>query len=289
MRVASAAYPLDPLRSWEEYEAKLSAWVADAEADLLVFPEYGAMELAYIAGPEVAGDLALSRAAVAERLPEVDALHQRLARAHGCHILAASAPVHQGGWVNRARLFAPNGSVGVQDKQIMTHYERAVWGMEPGGPLSVIDTALGKLGILICYDCEFPLLARALVEAGAELLLVPSCTDTGHGFHRVEVGARARALENQCVTVVSATVGSAAWCPAVDENVGQGAVFGPPDLGFPEDGVLARGPRDTLGWVRADVDLSAIARVRSEGHVRNHAHWPEQMGRLEATQISLRD
>jgi predicted amidohydrolase len=105
----------------------------------------------------------------------------------------------------------------------------------------VFDTALGRIGVLICYDAEFPLLGRALIEAGVEILLVPSCTEALSGYWRVRIGAMARALEGQCVVVHSPTVGPAPWSPAVDMNTGAAAIYGPPDLGFPETGVLAEG------------------------------------------------
>ena len=277
MRIASAAYPLDWLEDWDAYVAKLSRWVGEADADLLVFPEYGAMELASLAGSEVAGDLHRSVEAVSDLIPEVDALHRDLAKHHGCHILAASAPVVEGDKVvNRARLFAPDGGIGVQDKQIMTRFERETWDIAPGGPLTLFETALGRIGVLICYDCEFPLLGRALIDAGAEIILAPSCTDALSGYWRVRIGAMARALEGQCVTVHSPTIGDAAWSPAVDTNVGAAAIYGPPDLGFPPNGVLAEGEIDVPGWVRAEVDPAAIHRVRDEGAVLNNRHWPEQ-------------
>ena len=277
MRIAAAAYPLDWFDHWSDYEAKLSRWVAEAEADLLVFPEYGAMELASLAGPAAAGDLQASIRAVSDRIPDADALHQELAARHGCHILAASAPVLDGGKaVNRARLFTPEGGIGIQDKQIMTRFERSPWEISPGGPLRLFETAIGRIGVLICYDAEFPLLARSLVEAGAEVLLVPSCTDAETGYWRVRIGAMARALEGQCVTVHAPTVGQASWSPAVDENMGAAGIFGPPDIGFPKNAILSLGEMNVPGWVRADVDRAAIAHVRADGAVLNRQHWSEQ-------------
>ncbi|TCO69434.1 carbon-nitrogen hydrolase family protein [Rhodovulum euryhalinum] len=283
MRIAAAAYPIDWHDSWASYEDKLSGWVAEAAgqgADLLVFPEYGAMELASLAGPDAAGDLERSLRVVSDLIEAADGLHARLAMSHGVHILAASAPVWCGERpVNRARFFGPRGQTGHQDKQIMTRFEREVWDVRPGGPLTLFDTALGRIGVLICYDSEFPLLGRALVAAGAEILLVPSCTDTLAGYWRVRVGAMARALEGQCVVVQAPTVGPAAWCPAVDENAGAAAIYGPPDLGFPPTGVLAEGAPNAPGWTYAEADRAAIERVRTEGAVLNLAHWPEQDAR----------
>ncbi|ARC90613.1 carbon-nitrogen hydrolase family protein [Rhodovulum sp. MB263] len=280
MKIAAAAYPIDRFDDWSGYEAKLTAWVAEAAgqgADLLVFPEYGAMELAMLDGAAAAAGLEASLVAVSARIGQASALHARLARDHGVHILGASAPVWQGARpVNRARLFGPQGEVAHQDKQIMTRFEREEWDVHPGGGLALFDTALGRIGVLICYDCQFPLLARALIEAGAEILLVPSCTDTLAGYWRVRVGAMARALEGQCVVVQSPTVGAAPWCPAVDVNIGAAAIYGPPDAGFPPTGILAEGALNAPGWVYAEIDRAAIARVRAAGQVLNRAHWPEQ-------------
>ncbi|MEM8576725.1 MAG: carbon-nitrogen hydrolase family protein [Pseudomonadota bacterium] len=280
MKIATACYPLDVLTSWAQYEDKIAAWVDRAEADLLVFPEYGAMELATLDGLEVAGDLEQSLHAVSARIPEADALHARLARESGKHILAASAPVILAPGqrpVNRARLFTPAGGIGVQDKQIMTRFEAEVWDVVPGEPLQLFDTALGKIGVLICYDSEFPLLGRALAEA--KILLIPSVTEAISGYTRVQIGARARALENQCITAMSSVTGAAAWSEAVDISVGAGGIYGPPDTGFPPDGVLAQGGLDVPGWTIAEVDVSAIARVRADGTVLNRRDWAAQTGR----------
>lgn len=282
VKIATAAYPMDVLETWADYEAKIARWVAEAVgegAELLLFPEYGAMELATLAGLEVAGDLEASLHAVSERVGQADALHARLARDHGVHICAASAPVFAGGDrpVNRARVFAPSGEMSHQDKQIMTKFERDPWGVVPGDPLSLFDTDLGRIGILICYDSEFPLLGRALRDV--DLLLVPSCTETLAGYWRVRIGAMARALENQCVAVMASTVGDAAWSEAVDTNTGAGGVFGPPDLGFPPTGVLAEGELNCPGWTYAEVDLTSVERVRRVGTVANRAHWDEQDAR----------
>ncbi|MFV1497693.1 carbon-nitrogen hydrolase family protein [Phaeobacter sp. JH20_02] len=279
MKIATAAYPLDWFDDWSEYDAKITHWVKEAAeqgAELLVFPEYGAMELSTLDGAEVAGNLEQSLHAVSSRMPEVDALHLRLAAQFGVHILGASAPVFDGRDrpVNRATLYAPNGRKGVQDKQIMTMFERDPWEVVGGGPLKVFDTELGKIGILICYDSEFPLLGRALADV--DLLLVPSCTEALAGYWRVRIGAMARALENQCVSVMSSIVGPAEWSEAVDQNTGTGGIFGPPDTGFPATGVLAEGILNKPGWTYADIDLEAIAHVRRNGVVRNRTHWDER-------------
>ena len=284
MKLAAAAYPLTWFDHFDDFAAHLGHWVAEAAAkgaDLLVFPEYGAMELASLGGRRVSENLEAALHEVARWKPAVDALHQELAARHGVHILGASGPVFDGPRpVNRATLYAPGGIVGHQDKQIMTRFERETWFVDPGHGLTVFETPLGRLGVVICYDSEFPLLSRALVEAGVEILLVPSCTDSFRGFTRVRVGAMARALDNQCVVVHSPTVGLCDFCPAVDENVGSAAIYGPPDLGFPENGIFAETPLNQPGWAYATISRENIARVRREGGVLNHLHWAEQVERV---------
>lgn len=283
--IAAAAYPLDWHTGFSDVEAKLGAWVADAAgqgADLLVFPEYAAMELASLGGTAVAADLEAALLEAARHRPALDALLDRLAAAHGVHILGPSGPVYSGARpVNRATLHGPGGRIGHQDKQIMTRFEREDWDVVPGTEgLTLFETPLGRLGVVICYDSEFPLLARALAEAGAEILLAPSCTETLAGFTRVRVGSMARALENQCVTVQAPLVGAAPWCAGVELNTGRAAIYGPPDRGWPATGIVAEGPLDTPGWVLATVSRSQVAASRADGGVMPFAHWPEQTARI---------
>lgn len=285
IRIAAAAYPFDWLDSFDAYRAKIGAWVAGAaDCDLLVFPEYGAMELASLGGPAIAADLEASLHEVARHEPARDALHRELAAAHGVHILAASGPHFdptQSGNprpVNRAVLYGPKSRIGHQDKQIMTRFEREDWNVAPAPGLRVFDTSLGRLGVLICYDAEFPLLGRTLAEAGVEIILVPSCTDTVAGYNRVRIGAMARALESQCVVVQSPTVGNVDWSPAIDENRGAAGIYAPPDGFWPESGVVAEGAMDAPGWVRAEVDLDLVAESRRDGRVLPFLHWGESEG-----------
>ncbi|SED59800.1 Predicted amidohydrolase [Rhizobiales bacterium GAS188] len=292
LTIAAAQYDLDWLEDFAAYEAKLTRWVEDGVrggAELLVFPEYAGLELASLAGRATSADLQASIGAVGQYLAEADALHARLAARHGVAILAGSAPQRQadGTTHNVARLFAPDGGQGRQEKIMMTRFEREQWNIGGGSDLTVFDIGTARIGIAICYDIEFPLIARALVEAGAEILLAPSCTDTLQGYWRVRVGAQARALESQCIVVQAPLVGSVDWSPAVDVNRGAAGFFGPPDLGFPDDGVIAQGEIDKPGWVQARLDLDAIESVRREGQVFNHRHWDEQQRIGQVRRVDL--
>ena len=149
----------------------------------------------------------------------------------------------------------------------------AHWAVAAGAVNRVFETTWGRLGIAICYDAEFPSVVRAQVEAGAWQVLVPTCTDTVHGFNRVRLSARARAVENQCFVAVSPTVGDAPWLATLDCNRGRAGVYGPADHGFPENGVIAEGTGET-GWLWADLNPARLHAVREHGAVRNHHDWP---------------
>ncbi|GJM03344.1 MAG: amidohydrolase [Rhodomicrobium sp.] len=297
---AAASYPIDTLLTFEALEAKWQSWVesaVEAGAELLCFPEYGAIEaaLAHLTQGEMfQTDITqtdqLSRASDPMGQIEIMAVcearllsfWQGMAVRYGVHILSPGLPLMQeaGAPVNRAHFITAEGATDYQDKMMPTPFEREMWGMEAGAPLKVFDTQLGKIAVLICYDCEFPLLARAAMEAGAKILLVPSCTDNAQGYWRVRIGAMARALEGQCVVIQSALIGHCEWSPSTDVNYGAAGIYGPPDLGFPETGVIAGGALNEPNWVMAEIDLDKIDQLRREGAVRPFDHWPEQVASL---------
>lgn len=280
LRIAAAQYPIDFLPSTAAHDEKIRRWVDEAAregARLLVFPEYHSLELASRLPEDVRRSPSKQLTALQDFLPGFLALHQRLADARGVHILAGTFPVRVGAEVrNRAHLFRPGRPVTFQDKRVMTRFEREQWGVAPGPGVAPLETDWGLMGVAICYDSEFPLLVRSLIEAGAWAVLVPSCTDTLAGHHRVRIGCQARALENQCYVVQASTVGSAPWSDAVDVNIGAAAVYGPPDHGFPDDGVVVRGVLNAPGWVTADLDPARAEAVRRDGQVFNHRDWPRQ-------------
>jgi len=282
--IASAAYPVELISSLRGYFDKLTSWceaAARSGAQLLVFPEYGAMEACGIFGETAARDLTGSTIRLQEILPDIDERLSALAERLGVIILGPSAPRSRTAdgsppWTNTARLFLPDGRTASQEKLILTPWDISPWGLSAGCGQTVFETDVGRIGIAICYDVEFPLLARRLAEAGADIILAPSCTDTLAGYWRVRIGAQARALENQCIAVQSPTVGAAGWSPALDINRGAAGVFAPPDRGMPQDGVLALGGLDEPGWTFASVNMDAVRALRAEGEVRTFTDWNRQ-------------
>jgi predicted amidohydrolase len=275
LRLAAAAYPVAALPDRAALAAKLTDWVSEAAAagaDLLAFPEYAGIEAALAGagpGPDVAGWCARSADAAGWYVAQMTGL----ARRFGLHVLAGSLPVATAeGLVNCATLVTPEGRAIAQDKSILTPWERRNTPLVPGrGPVAA-ETGLGRLGTLICYDAEFPLLARRL---RADILLVPSCTDTPHGATRLRVAAMARALEGQAIVVAAPLLGAVPWCGLVDANTGRAGIYAPPDVGLPDSGVLAEAATDRPGWVYADLPAGVMSEARRMAAVDVPGHWPE--------------
>jgi predicted amidohydrolase len=242
-----------------------------AGAVLLLLPEYGPCAAAFAGG----GGAAAERDRAAAAAPLLLAALEREAARTGLWIVGGTVLLRKAsGIVNAAPLVSPRGLVGLQEKHLLTRFEREAWGLAPGAPPSVFATPWGTLGLSVCYDVEAPPLVRAQVEAGAWLVLVPASTDTQAGATRVTVSARARAIENQCFTAVAPTLGEAPWCESLDTNRGTAGIYGPADHGFAASGIVAESEGDVPGLVVATLEPAALARVRRDGAVRNHADWP---------------
>jgi predicted amidohydrolase len=149
----------------------------------------------------------------------------------------------------------------------MTRFEREEWDVAPESTLRLFETEFGRVAIAICYDVQFPEIARAAARLGAHILVVPSCTDDRQGFWRVRYCAHARAIENQMYVIHAATVGSLPMVPAVSLNYGQAAILTPSDFAFSRDGILAEGNANQEMMVIGDLDLRIIEQVRTTGTV----------------------
>lgn len=286
VKIASAQYDISFLENWPQYQCKIERWVIEAveqDAKILLFPEYASMELASLFGKAVYSSLSKQLAAMQSLHDDYRDLFRDLAKKYQCIIQPGTFPVkmESGAYRNRAYLFMPDALVDYQDKLMMTRFENEQWLIQKGEVLKCFATEYGKIAINICYDSEFPMLARKQVEAGANLILVPSCTDTLAGYHRVKIGCQARALENQCYVVQSSLVGEASWSEAVDVNIGAAAIYTPVDRGFPDSGILAIGKLNVVQWVIAEISLDACGTVREQGQVFNYRDWPLQTAFVE--------
>ncbi len=272
--LASAQYPITEHQNFAGWQQHTESWVAGAaakKAQLLLFPEYGAMELVSIFSSDIRND-------IRQQVIELDTLRNDfctvfsdLAKKYGVIIVAPSIPVIDNGKnLNRAHVFSPNGLAGYQDKLFMTRFENEEWGIQSAPEiLNVFESSWGKFGIQICYDVEFSLGSQLLAASGASLILAPSCTETIRGAARVHIGARARALENQAYTVVSQTIGKALWSPAVDINYGFAAFYSTPDKDLPEEGIISAMEPQKAGWLVQELDFDKIEQVRADGQVFN--------------------
>jgi len=274
LTLAAAQYPITEFSDFAQWKRHTAQWVGDAArrgARLLVFPEYGSMELASLLTVGEKADLRKQVGGLSRLQDDFQEIFAELARQWEATIVAPSFPVMEAEkMVNRAYIFGPKGLAGFQDKFFMTRFENEEWGVQSGQQtLKIFEAEWGIFGVQICYDVEFPLGTALMCAAGAELIVAPSCTETIRGATRVHVGARARALENQCFVAVAQTVGDASWSPAVDINYGQAAVYTTPDKGLPEEGIVALMQPQKPGWLVQEIDFEKIKNVRTAGQVFN--------------------
>ncbi|QNH12045.1 carbon-nitrogen hydrolase family protein [Xanthomonas sp. SI] len=282
MKIAVAKYPIGApvdFAAFADKQAALIGQAAQAGAQLAVLPEYLSLELAATFASAVSEDLPASLAAIQALHPQYLALFAQLAQRHRLHLVAGSFLLAsgEGRYRNRAYWFAPDGSHGWQDKLQLTGFEKATGLIDGGDALKVFAAGENvRAGVAVCYDSEFPLPVRAQYEAGARLLVVPSCTDTEAGATRVRIGCLARALENRIFVAQSVTAGLAEWSPALDVNTGEAAIYAPMDAGFPADGIVAQTQGEQV-WALAELDFAAFEASRARAQVANDRDWRGQL------------
>jgi predicted amidohydrolase len=290
LRVAALQYFIRPVTSVDQFKDQVTALVetaVDYGAQLVLFPEYFTVQLLTLG--DVRAPIAGQVRELAQHGPSFVQLMTELAVQHKLYLLAGTIPTvddRTGRVHNEAHFFGPDGRMGTQGKLHMTRFESEDWDVHARDRLRIFDTAFGKMAISICYDVEFPEIARAAAWAGAHILLVPSCTDERQGFLRVRYCAHARAIENQMYVIVSHTVGSLPMVPAVSLNYGQAAILTPSDFAFSRDGLLAEGHPNQEMMVIGDLNLETILQARTTGTVlplndsRNTAKMLEQLEEL---------
>jgi len=151
----------------------------------------------------------------------------------------------------------------------ITPDEKKCWGITGGDEFKVFDTDCGKIGVLICYDVEFPELSRILADEGMNILFVPFLTDTQNGYSRVRFCAHARAIENECYVAIAGSVGNLPNVQNMDIQYGKSMVFTPCDFAFPTDGIKSEATPNTEMILIADVDIDQINELHNYGSVKN--------------------
>lgn len=272
VRLATVQYAQRSIKSFEEFEQIVTYFVdvvADYRADFVCFPELFTLQLLSIANEPIPPDKAIAK--LTDYTPALKDMFQRLAIKFNVNIIAGSHPTltEDGHIRNIAYVCLRDGSIYAQDKIHATPNERYWWHIEGGDALEVIPTDCGPIGVLICYDSEFPELARHLTDQGANILFVPFCTDERQSYLRVRYSCQARAVENQCFVVMSGNVGNLPRVSNMDIQYAQSCILTPCDFPFARDGIAADTTPNVETVAFADVRIESLLNARQEGTVQN--------------------
>ena len=240
--------------------------VSDYGTDFIMFPEFFNTPLMspYNDLPE---RMAMEK--LAEHTKEIKQKITQFAVSYNVNIIAGSMPLYERGKLyNVSYLCHRNGHVDQYRKVHITPNEFKYYGMVGGSEVKVFDTDCGKIGLLICYDVEFPELSRILADQGMQILFVPFMTDTQNGYIRVRHCAQARAIENECYVAIAGSVGNLPRVNNMDIQYSQSAVFTPSDFAFPNNAIKAEATPNTEMVLIADVDLYALRDLHEYGTVK---------------------
>jgi predicted amidohydrolase len=270
VRVASLQYFIRPVERFEQFADQVEGLVetaADYKCQVIVFPEYFTTQLLTLGS--VKRPIEEQVRDLPRHVPRYVELMARLARKHDMYIIGGTILTNgtDGKLHNESFVFGPSGDHVVQGKLHMTRFESEEWKISSSGSIKVVETRFGRIGVTICYDVEFPEVARAYARLGVQVLFVPSCTDDRQAFLRVRYCAHARAIENQIYVVQSPTVGSLPMVPAVSLNYGQASILTPSDFPFARDGILAEGIPNQETMVIGELNMDTLADSRTAGTV----------------------
>jgi len=266
VRIAAVQYLLRSINDWDGFENQVRFTLkvaAEYRPNFVMLPEIFSSQL--LSFLDTDNDIKAAVRRMHDFTPRYMDLMAEMARKYRFYLIAGTYPnLREGLLYNTAYMFSPQGDVFMQDKIHMTRWERDKWKTTPGNQLHLFQTDYGAISILICYDIEFPELARQVCEAGADILFVPSSTDDRQGFWRVRYCAHARAIENQVYVAMTSTVGNLP-VEGLGMHYGQASILTPSDFPFSRDGIAAEGVINMEQVVIADVDLDALAQNRING------------------------
>lgn len=270
VRVCAAQYQLRPVTAWNDLERQVEFFAQTANeyhCHFLLYPELFTAQLFSMLPPDMESQEAVQE--VAKYHDKYLELFKKTAADYDLFIIGGSTPVLVDGELrNRAHLITPSGNVYTQDKLHITSVERFYYDCQPGDKIKVFDTPLCRIGILICYDVEFPELARLMTVKGIDVLFVPFATDERKSYHRVRHCAQARAVENIIYVVLAGCVGNLPQVRSFLVNYGQAAVCTPCDVAFPMDGIMAEAEPNFETVVISELDLNDLAVQRDLGSVK---------------------
>ncbi|MEQ9298742.1 MAG: bifunctional GNAT family N-acetyltransferase/carbon-nitrogen hydrolase family protein [Cyclobacteriaceae bacterium] len=241
--------------------------VSGYRSDFALFPEFFNAPL--MAENNHLGEAQAIRE-LAKHTKEIVHRFSELSISYNINIITGSMPeIKNNRLYNVGYLCRRDGSVERYEKIHVTPDEEKVWGMQGGNQIQAFDTDCGKIGILICYDSEFPELSRILADEGMDILFVPFLTDTQNGFSRVRHCSQARAIENECYVAIAGSVGNLPNVHNMDMQFAQSMVFTPCDFAFPSNGIKAEATPNTEMVLIADVDIGLLRELHEFGSVRN--------------------
>lgn len=270
IRVGLVQWQMRPYSNVEELMQQAEFFVdalSGYKSDFVLFPEF-------FNAPLMAEHNDLSGAEAIRKLANfTEGIIQefsKLSISYNINIITGSLPeLIDGVLYNVGYLCRRDGTIDKYEKIHVTPDEERVWGMKGGSKITTFDTDCGKIGILICYDVEFPELSRILADDGMDILFVPFLTDTQNGFSRVRYCAQARAIENECFVVIAGSVGNLPKVHNMDIQYAQSMVFTPCDFAFPTNGIKAETTPNTEMILIADVNIDLLRELHSHGSVRN--------------------
>ncbi|MBL6972773.1 MAG: bifunctional GNAT family N-acetyltransferase/carbon-nitrogen hydrolase family protein [Sulfurimonas sp.] len=241
--------------------------VSGYRSDFALFPEF-------FNAPLMAKNNHLSEPdAIRELAKHTDDIIQKFSEfsiSYNINIISGSMPEMKDGHLyNVGYLCRRDGTIERYEKIHVTPDEAKVWGMQGGHSLKTFDTDCGKIGVLICYDSEFPELSRLLADEGMDILFVPFLTDTQNGYSRVRHCSQARAIENECYVAIAGSVGNLPKVHNMDMQFAQSMVFTPCDFAFPTNGIKAEATPNTEMVLIADVDIDLLTELHEFGSVKN--------------------
>lgn len=241
--------------------------ISSYKADFAVFPEYFNGSLMSEFNNQSTSEAMRGLAGYTD---EIKRKFSEFAMAYNVNIIAGSMPTYENYVLkNTGYLCHRNGKIDRYDKIHITPDEIRYWGLTGGSNIEVFETDAGKVGILICYDVEFPELPRLLAEQGMQILFVPFLTDTHNAYMRVRKCAEARAIENECYVAITGNVGNLPQVDNLDIHYSQSAVFTPSDFAFPSNAVKSEATPNTEMILISDVDLRLLDELHEYGSVRN--------------------
>ncbi|NII09246.1 bifunctional GNAT family N-acetyltransferase/carbon-nitrogen hydrolase family protein [Oleiagrimonas sp. C23AA] len=272
VRLASVQYQQRRITSFDEFARQVEYFTdiaADYNADFVTFPELITLQLLSIENEELPPVQTIRK--LSEWTPQVKELFSRLAVRYNINIIGGSHPtlMDDGDIHNVCYVCLRDGAIHEQEKLHPTPSERNVWNITGGDSATMIQTDCGPIGVMICYDSEFPEVARHLTDQGALILFTPFCTDVREGYLRVRYSCQARAIENQCYVVMSGNVGNLPGVNNFDIQYGQSCILTPCDFPFARDGIAADSTPNIETVLFADLSLESLARSRNNGTVQN--------------------